>query len=141
MSHASLELTRAALAAHGLEIFRVDGEAIQLAIRVRSHLMDAGVSVHLVPAPTVRFTVRAQSSDFPGTPAPEMFGKVRYAITDRASAQGFQELGTARREIVDPGDDSRMLDVWFELTFGKPTQDDQSMFDDVAWALAVAKCV
>lgn len=137
----TLEAARGTLVAHGVEVFRVEDEMIQLATRVRSHLMDAGVAIHVGGAPSVQFTVRAQSSDFPGVAADEMFAKVREAVDVVASARGFRESATHRRRILDPVDGSHVLDVWYELTFRKPLGDGATLLDDVRWALGVDKCV
>jgi hypothetical protein len=103
--------------------------------------MDAGVSVHLLPEPNVRFTVRAQGTDYPGVSASKMFAHVREAVASTAAEHGFGELHTHCREIRDPGDDSRVLDLWFELTFSKPTPDLGTLLAAVTWAISVAKCV
>jgi hypothetical protein len=137
----TLEAARGALVAHGVEVFRVEDETIQLATRVRSHLMDAGVTIHVGASPSVQFTVRAQSSDFPGVGADEMFAKVREAVDELASARGFHESATHRRRILDPVDGSHVLDVWYELTFRKSLGDSATLLDDVRWALGVDKCV
>ena len=136
-----LELTRAALLAHGIEVFRVDGSTIQLAVRVRHHLMDAGVSVCLEPDTHVQLTVRAQGSDHPGVAASQVFGKVRDAISNAAAARGFYERTSQCREIRDPGDEASILDLWYELTFAKPARDTSDLLDDVTWALGVPKCI
>jgi hypothetical protein len=141
LSAPSLDATRAALLGNGIEVFRVKDGAIQLAQRVRSHLMDAGVSVNCGAHANVLFTVRAQNSDFPGTSAEEMFGKVRKEIATRAQAQGFAESDSRCRQIQDPVDALHILDVWYELTFSKPTQDLTQLLADVRWALDVSKCI
>lgn len=137
----TLEAARGTLVAHGVEVFRVEDEVIQLATRVRSHLMDAGVALHVGSAPSLQFTVRAQSSDFPGAGADEMFAKVREAMDEVANARGFCESATHRRRILDPVDGSHVLDVWYELTFRKPVGDGATLLDDVRWALGVGKCI
>lgn len=141
VSAPSLDAAKAALLAEGVEVFRVDDDTIQLAQRVRSHLMDAGVAVRVGDDPAVLFTVRVQSSDFPGVGADDMFVKVREAIAEMAAARGFSESDSHRRRIVDPVDASRVLDVWYELTFEKPLLDVTRLRDDVRWALGVGKCV
>ena len=141
VSAPSLDAAKAALLGQGVEVFRVDNGTIQLATRVRSHLMDAGVSVQLGEAAAVQFTVRAQSSDFPGVGADDMFVKVREAVADKAAARGFNESGSHRRRILDPVDTSLVLDVWYELTFSKPLVDATRLLDDVRWALGVGKCI
>jgi hypothetical protein len=129
------------LTARGVDIFRVEATEIALAKRVRSHLMDAGVSVQLGPEPSVRFIVRAQSSDFPGVGATQLYDKVRHEVTAVARAQGFEEVAERPREVLDPGDASRVLDVWYELTFAKPVRDSDAWLDDIGWAMNVSKCV
>lgn len=136
----SLESIRTALLEAGLEVFRVENQAIQLAERVRSHLMDAGVRVRCARELAVDVTVRAQSSDFPGDAAETLFGRVRNAIGPSANARGFHETESSPREIVDPMDESRLLDVWYELTFSKEATP-ASLLDDVRWALRLPKCV
>lgn len=137
----TIERAQASLIARGVEIFRVQATEIALAKRVRSHLMDAGVSVHFAPEPNVRFIVRAQSSDFPGASAKQLYDKVREATAAKARAQGFEEVAEQPREVRDPGDASRVLDVWYELTFAKPVRDSDTWLDDIRWAMSVSKCV
>jgi hypothetical protein len=141
MSAPSLEAARAAIVENGIEVFRVKDETIQLAERVRSHLMDASVAVRFGARPCIQFIVRAQNSDFPGTNAEEMFTKVRHSTATPAQAHGFDESDSRCRPVHDPVDDSRVLDVWYELTFSKETQDLTQLLDDLRWALTVAKCV
>jgi hypothetical protein len=137
----TLERAKATLVARGVDIFRVEAGEIALAKRVRSHLMDAGVSVQFAPEPNVRFIVRAQSSDFPGASAKQLYDKVRGEIAANAHAQGFEEVAHQPREVRDPGDATRVLDVWYELTFAKPVRDADSWLDDIGWAMNVSKCV
>jgi hypothetical protein len=137
----SLDETRAALIAHGIEVSRVEKGVIALAVRVRSHLMDAGVSLQVEPAPAVKFTVRAQSSDFPGESDAQLFAKVRVASDEPAHTHGFAESTHERREILDPGDATRVLDTWYELTYAKPVTSADDLLQDVRWALTVPKCV
>jgi hypothetical protein len=137
----TLERAQAALVARGVDILRVDANEVALAKRVRSHLMDAGVSVQLGAEPNVRFIVRAQSSDFPGTGAKQLYEKVRGEISASARAQGFEEVAQHPREVRDPGDASRVLDVWYELTYAKPLHDADTWLDDIRWAMNVSKCI
>jgi hypothetical protein len=141
VSAPSLETTRAAILANGIEVFRVKDETIELAQRVRSHLMDAGVSLSFGKEPRLEFTVRVQNSDFPGTGADEMFSKVRLEIGARARERGFSEAEQRCRKVEDPVDAAHVLDVWYELTFAKSTTDLSQLMDDVRWALAVSKCI
>lgn len=137
----TLERAKAALIARGVDIFRVETGEIALAKRVRSHLMDAGVSLQFTPEPSVCFIVRAQSSDFPGASAKQLYDKVRGEVAAEAHAQGFQEVAHQPREVLDPGDATSVLDIWYELTFAKPVRDADSWLDDIGWAMNVSKCV
>ena len=141
MTAPTFDVARAAIQDGGLEVFRVKDETIELAERVRSHLMDAGVSVTFGKQPSVQFTVRAQHSDFPGSPAEEMFSRVRNAVLSRAAARGFSESDQRCRQIYDPVDDSRVLDVWYELTFSKGAHELAQLMDDLRFALSIKKSV
>jgi hypothetical protein len=140
MNPVSLEGVRGTLVEAGLEVFRVDTDAVHLAERVRSHLMDAGVRVRCSRQLGVDVTVRAQRSDFPSDAPERLFAHVREAVTESAEGRGFKETSARPREIRDPVDDTRLLDVWFELTFSKDASA-TSLIDDVRWALALSKCV
>ena len=137
----TVERAQAALVSRGVDILRVDANEIAIAKRVRSHLMDAGVSVQFGSEPSVRFIVRAQSSDFPGAGAKQLYEKVRGEISPSAQAQGFEEVAQQPREVRDPGDASRVLDVWYELTYAKPMRDRDGWLDDIRWAMDVSKCI
>ena len=79
MKPASLESVRSALLEAGLDLFRVDTDAVHLAERFRSHLMDAGVRVRCSRQLGVDVTVRSQRSDFPSDTAERLFARVRDA--------------------------------------------------------------
>jgi len=55
--------------------------------------------------------------------------------------RGYAEFGASAREIVNPADESDVLDVWYELTFAKPIVDIESVIVEVRWALSVPKCI
>ncbi len=38
-------------------------------------------------------------------------------------------------------DDGRVLDVWHEVTYGKPADDTAAALDEIRWALALERCV
>jgi len=136
----TLESVRGALLEAGLEVFRVQEQSVHLAERVRSHLMDAGVRVRCARSLGVDVTVRVQSSDFPSDHPNELFERVRDAVGADARSNGFHETEARPREIRDPVDASRLLDVWYELTFSKEANQ-QTLLDDVRWALRLPKCV
>lgn len=125
----------------GLEIYRTNGGEIQIAERVRMHLMDSGVSVGVDDGARVYLTVRSQRSDFPSLPTEEMFHKVRDALERSATERGFHEVKAIARDITDPVDPNHVLDVWHELTFAKAVKQPEALIEAVRWALLVPKCV
>ena len=140
MSTPDLQTVKTALVAAGLEIYRTHASEIQVAERVRLHLMDSGVRVIVGDPISVCFTARSQKSDFPGVAAKDLFEKVREAIGKDASAHGFAESRAHTIEVKDPVDASKVLDVWHEVTYVKTT-DEAGLVDEVRWALEVEKYV
>jgi len=137
----TLETLSEAVVKAGLEIYRVEHPEIRIAERVRMHLMDSGVSISLVPALQVSLTVRAQRCDFPMASESELFERVRGALGQATRARGYAEVSAKARDILNPADESDVLDVWHELTFSKPVADVAMLISEVQWALSVSKCV
>lgn len=137
----SLDAIRQALVDAGIEIYRAQNEEIRVAERVRLHLMDSGVRVLVAGGARVLVTVRSQRSDFPTASNHELFSKVRAAMRTPIDARGFAELCEDVREVTDPVDASRVLDVWYELTFEKAVSELDALVDEVRWALGLPKCV
>jgi hypothetical protein len=138
----TLDVVKTAILDAGFEVFRTKEDTIQLAERVRSHLMDAGIRVRVHDGvSTVLVTVRSQRSDFPAASQDDLFSIVRAGVGSDASSRGFAEVDARPREIQDPVDASRVLDVWYEVTFGKPIASTSALLDDVQWALRLPKCV
>jgi len=130
-----------ALAKAGVEVYRTADGEVQIAERVRFHLMDSGVRVRAADPLEVVFTVRCQRSDFPHSLDVDLFDKVRGAIEAAAGDRGYREIGAAPVEVTDPMDESKVLDVWFEVTYRKTTEDMASTIDEVRWALGIEKYV
>lgn len=143
MSKADLHRVKQALLDAGVEIYRTnatDGE-IQVAERVRLHIMDSGVRVRLDEVIRVRFTARSQKSDFPNESPDQLFTKVRSTVGPNAQARGYIELAATSVEVKDPVDQSKVLDVWHEVTYEKSAQDESEAVDEVRWALEIEKYV
>lgn len=133
---------KTALEAAGLEIYRVRAEEIQLAERVRLHIMDSGVRVVVVEATAwIRFTVRSQKSDFPNAQPDELFERVRVRVGDGANERGFTEKESRVHQVTDPVDENKVLDVWHEVVYEKALASEDELVDEVRWALAVEKYV
>ncbi len=141
VSDLTLDSLKQALGDAGFEIYRIDGDDIRVAERVRMHLMESGVVVCCDDTPHVALTVRGQRSDFPSINESELFDRVRDTFAPQMSERGFEERSASTREINNPADDSQLLDVWFEITFVRAASDASSVVDDVRWALSVSKCI
>jgi hypothetical protein len=135
--HTPSELKKQLIAA-GLEIFRVQGNRIHLADRVRENLiMDGGVWAVVDEPLTVRFVVRAQSSHFPGESADQLFRRAR-GLASPSESRGYREVETAVVSINDPGGGPQTLDTWYEVSYEKAVAAEE-LLDELKYALAVEK--
>ena len=141
MTEFTEERVKQAILDAGLEIYRAKDGRIQLAERVRLHLMDSGVAVDLQGDAAVYLTVRSQRSDFPTASADDLFAKVRERTREVARERGFEEIDASTRSLTDPVEKSHVLDIWHELTYRKPAGTLDGLLDDVRWALELPKCV
>src|SRR5690606_36503566 len=92
VSSADLKQVKEELVKAGVEIYRTRPPAeIQVAERVRLHIMDSGVRVRVDPDLTVVFTARTQRSDFPSVAPDELFAKVRERVGQLAVERGYEE--------------------------------------------------
>jgi len=124
----------------GVEIYRHVGDEIQVAERVRLHIMDSGIRVVLEQGVRVRFTARSQQSDFPNALPDDLFAKVRGSIGEQANPRGYAETKSATVQVKDPVDDKRVLDVWHEVTYEK-SSDLDDLVDEVQWILKLDKYI
>lgn len=136
-----LHAVKQALLDAGLEIYRAKEHEIQVAERVRLHIMDSGVRVVASSETEVRFTARSQRSDFPSVAPTELFQKVRGAIGAEAGARGYREASATTVEVKDPVDADKVLDVWHEITYAKTTESLEQLVSEVRWALELDKYV
>jgi hypothetical protein len=136
-----LQAVKQALVAAGVEIYRTRQEEIQVAERVRLHIMDSGIRVKFGDDAEVVFTARSQQSDFPNTPAEELFAKVRNHVGAAAIERGFVEREARTSVVSDPVDAEKVLDVWHEVIYAKPVSSITEAIGEVQWALALDKYV
>lgn len=130
------------LASAGIEIYRTRPTEIHVAERIRLHIMDSGVRVQLQDGLTVSFTARSQRSDFPdGASEAELFARVRATIGPGAAERGYAETWSGTTKVHDPVDESKVLDVWHEVTWAKPAGDTDAAIDEVRWALGLERYV
>jgi hypothetical protein len=134
----TIELKKALIAA-GFEIYRTIGTAIVLADRVRDNLiMDSCVSVVTVPELGARFVIRTQRSDFPSETDEQLFQRSRHHGLP-AEGRGYAEVEANVVPIHDPGDRSRTLDTWYEVSFQKPVSDVSELVEELRYALSLDK--
>ena len=133
---------KAQLASAGLEIYRTRPSEIHVAERIRLHIMDSGVRVQLEGGLRVCFTARSQRSDFPnGATEDELFARVREVIGPGAAERGYAETWSGTTKVLDPIDEAKVLDVWHEVTWTKPTTDTDAAIDEIRWVLGLERYV
>jgi len=137
----SIQSIQHALANAGVEIYRTDDHELQIAERVRLHIMDSGVRVVLREGLAVQFTARSQRSDAPSAQPEELFRRVREEIGGKAGDRGYLEASAEVVEVTDPVDEARVLDVWHEVTYRKPLAAVEDAVAEVRWALDLEKYV
>lgn len=130
-----------ALTAVGVEIYRTESRELQIAERVRLHIMDSGVRVVLDDGLAVEFTARIQRSDAPSAPCEELFRRVREEVGGQAASRGYEESRAEIVEVKDPVNEARVLDVWHEVTYRKPLGAVADAVAEVRWALDLEKYV
>ena len=137
----SIQSIQQALANAGVEIYRTDDHELQIAERIRLHIMDSGVRVVLRDGLAVQFTARSQRSDAPSAQPEELFRRVREEVGGQAGDRGYTESSAEVVEVTDPVDDARVLDVWHEVTYRKSLDQLDEAVDEVRWALDLEKYV
>lgn len=132
---------KTALTNANVEIYRSTDDEVQVAERVRLHIMDSGIRVQLDGQPTVTFTARSQSSDFPNADPVDLLSRVRSHIATQLGDRGYQETSAHSVDVTDPVDETKVLDVWHEVTYSKVAPSIEEIVQEVQWALALDKYV
>ncbi|MFO0571197.1 MAG: hypothetical protein U0263_36545 [Polyangiaceae bacterium] len=128
------------LIAEGLEIYRTLTDRVVLADRVRDNLiMDSGVCVTSAEAGLgIRVVFRAQACDFQGETPDGLFGHAR-RLGQPGAGLGYSETGTSVVPIHDPGDKSRVLDTWYEVSFERLIGDPSDLIPELRTVLSWPK--
>jgi hypothetical protein len=130
-----------ALTASGFEVYRTLPDRVVLADRVRDNLiMDSGVAAGSSNGLFVLFIVRAQGNDFPSESADELLARARKLAVD-AIDRGYAEVSTAVVPIHDPGERTRTLDTWYEVTYKRPVADEAELMVELRYAVGLNKTV
>lgn len=142
----SIQDLKRQLVAAGLEIYRTRPDAVHLAERPRDNqILDAGISVRPAGPPDgaleVRVVMRAQRSDFPREPVESLYERVRQLAATEVLGTGFTEIETREQSMLDPGDKSKTLDMWYELVFSKVLGDLDTAVAEVKRVLPLDKFV
>ena len=143
----SIQELKRALVQAGLEIYRTRPDAVHLAERPRDNqILDAGISVR--PAGSddrleVRVVLRAQRSDFPSDTKEIAWDRVRETAKAELLVGGHAYVEHEARELpmLDPGDKSKTLDVWYEIVFSTIVPDLAAAIAEVRRVLVVEKYV
>jgi hypothetical protein len=127
------------LIAEGFEIYRTSPNWVALADRVRDNLlMDAGVVAMDGENLGVRVVLRARAGDFPGETPDCLFERAR-ALGEDLRRKGYREVSAEAVPLPDPGDRSRTLDTWYEVSLERPVADESELFAELRYALSVPK--
>jgi hypothetical protein len=141
LTDARVDAVKRGLEKAGIEVYRVRDTVIEVAERIRFHIMDSGARIVAADPLEVRFSARSQRSGNPDLDDESLFGLVRSALADVARARGFSEAGTASERVMDPVDPNRMLDVWYEVRFARQVASVDEAVDLVRWVLSVERFV
>ncbi len=128
------------LISEGFEVYRTLGARIVIADRVRDNLiMDSGVSAVIgEQGLAVRVVMRSQSHDFPGESDQDLFARAT-RIAGPALDRGYAELERTVVPIHDPGDRSRTLDTWYEVSFERAVAEVGELFTELRFAIQMDK--
>jgi hypothetical protein len=88
----------------------------------------------------VRIVLRVQASDFSSESPEALLDRVR-ELGIPAMSRGYVEIAAASVPVKDPGDDSRTLDVWHEVTLERPVVDEAELLAELRYAISVEKTV
>ena len=125
----------------GFEVYRTMDDRVVLAERVRDNLiMDSGVAACLGEPLAVRVVVRAQGNDFPGESPAQLVGRAR-ELGNLLTTRGYAEVQTQTVPILDPGDGTKTLVTWYEVSLERVVDGTVELVDELRFALAVDKTV
>jgi hypothetical protein len=123
----------------GFEVFRTRGEEIVLAERPRENLiMDSGVRLRVGSSYEIRVVLRSQKADFPNEDEALLFERVR-KLASPALSSGYTEINASVTPVTDPGEPSRTLDTFYEVTYAKTTAVLEDALVELKFAMSLEK--
>jgi hypothetical protein len=125
----------------GFEIYRTLSDRIVLADRVRDNLiMDSGVAAGTGDEYQVHVILRAQASDFPGEHPDALWDRAR-KLGAELGDRGYSESLVRSVPILDPGDQSKTLDTWYEVGMSCTLAELTDLILELRFALGLDKTV
>lgn len=122
----------------GFEIYRTKDDTLMLAERVRVHLMDSGINVST--SGRIEFVVRAQRSDHPERSPVDQFAALEDRTGSLAMNRGYDLVSSSEVDVRDNHDSARLLDVWYELRFGRDVEA-SSIVEELRWVFSIERFV
>lgn len=128
-----------ALQQAGFDVYRARGDEVHLAERPRENLiLEAGVVILNGERLRVRLTVRAEKVTFPGESDEALLDRARHGART-AFERGYSEASSTVRAMMDPGDETHVLDTWFEVALVKEVETFEELVQEARFALQLEK--
>ena len=125
----------------GFEVYRTLDDCVVIAERVRDNLiMDSGVAATTGDHLAVRVVVRAQANDFPGEAPDQLLARARQ-LASALAGRGYDEVNSETVPIFDPGDRSKTLDTWYEVSLERSVSALDELVAELRFALKLDKTV
>jgi hypothetical protein len=132
------ELKKALISA-GFEVYRTHGEDVILADRARENLiLDSGVRLRASDPIEVRLVMGVRQAQFPSDDEAALFDRVRQ-LAEPLLSDGFAEVSTGVAPVLDPADQDRTLDTFYEVVFAKAEPAFEGALPTLKLALSIAK--
>lgn len=125
-----------ALADAGFDVYRSQGEVIQLAERPRPNLiLDSGVAVRATPELRTRIVFRSAKSHFPEDSDEQLLERARM-LGQTARRRGYEEVEASIAAIRSPSAPEEVLDTHFEIALERPVANLEDLVEELQKALA-----
>jgi hypothetical protein len=102
--------------------------------------MDSGVAARAGESLAVRVILRAQANDFPGEGPAELVERAR-GLATMLTPRGYSEIDSQAVPILDPGDRTKTLDTWYEVSLERQVGETKELVEELRFALGLDKTV